>query len=155
MPDTSHLTTQNPDYQTRIERKLEKQRFMRHIGFDLTKINVGYMEGEMPVKPHLYQQDDFVHGGVISTVSDIVTGFAAYSLVPPEQKVVTVELKITYFRPGIGDHLVAKGWVEKPGKRFHFCEGEVWIQNEGEEELIAKNTTTMAVFTPDKNEQNG
>jgi acyl-coenzyme A thioesterase PaaI-like protein len=37
--------------------------------------------------------------------------------------------------------------VVKPGRAFHFCEADVFcIDDNGNEELIARATTTMAVI---------
>ena len=71
----------NSQYIQAIEGVLEKQNFMHHIGFNLTKITPGYMEGEIQFKDFLKQQSGFLHGGVIATLADLVSGFAAYSLV--------------------------------------------------------------------------
>lgn len=147
------LVPKNPDYKSFIQEKLKGQHFMRHIGFDLTLIEPGYIEGRAPIKPFLTQQDGFIHGGVTSTVADIVCGFAAFSLVSKEEHVVTGNLNIAYLSPGKGDYIMAKGYVIKPGKRMNFCEGEVWVETESEEEddkLIAKISANMPAFKPGK-----
>ena len=101
------------------------------------------MEGELEVDPIHFQQDGFVHGGVIATIADIVAGFSAVSLVAEDQKVVTGEIKVSYFARGKGEKLKAIGRVVKPGKRLNFCEAEVFSISNGEEKLIAKATTSM------------
>ena len=116
---------------------------MHHFGFDLNVINEGHMEGVMDVKPIHYQQDGFLHGGVIASVADIVAGFSAVSLVAEDEKVVTGEIKISYFSKGDGDQLKAIGKVVKPGKRLNFCEAEVYSIMNGQAKLIARATTTM------------
>lgn len=138
----------NPDFKTLIEEKLKGQAFMRHIGFELSTIEAGYVEGSAPLAPFLTQQDGYVHGGVTSTLADIVTGFAAFSLVEKDEKVVTAELKVNYFSPGKGNQIWAKGYVVKPGKRFLFCEGEIWVESEDDYLMIARTYSTMAVFKP-------
>ena len=92
------------------------------------------------------QQNGYLHGGVTGTIADIVMGFAAYTLVAQDEQVFTVESKVNYFRPGIGKRVIAKGWVEKAGSRFHFCESEIMTEDEnGDKVLIAKSNATMAV----------
>lgn len=138
--------TQNPDFKKVIEEKLTRQYFMKHIRFDLTKIEAGLVEGEMPILEIHQQQNGALHGGLISTLCDIVAGFAAFSLVPPNKHVVTAEIKVSYLWGGKGEKVFAKGWVLKPGSKLHFCESEVWTENSGEQKMIAKATTTMAVI---------
>ncbi len=138
-------------FEKRIREKLKGQHFMHHIGFKITEINAGKIIGTMPIAPFTAQQMGFVHGGVTATVADIVMGFAAYSLVDEYKHVVTADLRISYFAPGIGKTLIAKGYVEKPGKMLHFCSAEIFVENaEGEIQLIAQASATMAVIEAKK-----
>ena len=130
-----------PDLETRIREKLKKQGFMHLIGADLTRIEPGRIEVEMPFGPQHQQQRGFAHGGVVATLADLAAGFAAVTLVPDGVGVVTVELKVSYLNPGVGSQLKAIGWVLKAGRRLHFTEAEVWC----DDVLIAKATATMAV----------
>lgn len=140
------LKPKNISFKSRVEAHLKRQNFMHHLGFILTKIEAGYTEGEMDIKSIHLQQDGFTHGGVIATITDIVAGFAAYTLVAKDKHVVTGEIKISYFTKGEGELIRAKGRVIKPGKRLHFCEAEVYAVKGNHETLIAKATTTMVVI---------
>ena len=137
------LKPKNINFKERVERHLAKQNFMHHIEFSLHKIEAGYTEGEMELKPIHFQQDGFAHGGVIASIADIVAGFAAYTLVGTDQHVVTGEIKISYFAKGNGEILRAKGKVIKAGKRVNFCEAEVFSVNGDIETIIAKASTSM------------
>lgn len=142
------LTPKNPDFKKVVETKLKGQELMKTLDIELSKIEPGYTEAKMEFKTMHQQQDGWVHGGVTATVADIVSGFAAYTLVAKGERVVTADIRTSYFRPGIGDSIFAKGWVEKPGNQFHFCEAEVYIIRDGEQVLIAKASSTMAVIKP-------
>lgn len=135
------------DFRSHIREKLKGQQFMKHIGFEITKIEEGLVEGEMSLETFTQQQMGFLHGGVTLTVSDIVMGFAAVSVTPLDKHVVTAELKCSFLNPGVGNRIRAVGKVLKRGNRMHFVEGEVFCYDElGKETLIAKSTTTMAVI---------
>ena len=136
----------NINFKERVESHLAKQNFMHHIEFSLHKIEAGYTEGEMKLKPIHHQQDGFAHGGLVASIADIVAGFAAYTLVEIDQHVVTGEIKISYFAKGDGDTLRAKGIVVKPGKRVNFCEAEVYSVKGPSETLIAKASTSMIII---------
>ena len=145
--------SKNPDYKNYVQLKLERNQFGKTLGFRLDEINEGSVVGIMPVQSLHEQQNGFVHGGVISTLHDMACGFAAYSLVPEGVQVFTAELNVRYLRKGIGDSIIAKGRVVKPGKRMMFCESEVFVVNNGEEILISKGSSVMAVvddYVPDK-----
>jgi len=140
------MEARNPEFRKYTELKISKNKFMKWLGFEITKIEPGYLEGEMEFKEMHEQQNGWLHGGVTSTILDMIQGFAAYSLVEDGQKVFTVEAKISYFNPGIAQKFYAKGGVVKPGKRFHFCEAEIYYIKEGEEITVAKGSATMAVI---------
>jgi uncharacterized protein (TIGR00369 family) len=148
------IEARNPDYKERVEKFLDRQYFMHLIGFDLNLIEPGRTEGKLILEDKHKQQKGLVHGGLIATVADIVAGFAAYTVVPADHHVVTAEIKISYFHPGVGQELYAKGWVLKAGKKINFCEAEVWTINKGKHTLIAKATTSMAVIKPEDIPQN-
>ena len=138
----------NPNFRERIQAHIQKQHFLEYVGFKITSIEEGCIEGFLVVKQFHKQQRDFIHGGLIATLADVVAGFAAYTLVPEDHHVVTAELKVSYLNPGLGNKLEAKGWVLKQGKKMNFCESEVWSLNEDQRTLIAKATTTMATVFP-------
>ncbi|GAA4355031.1 PaaI family thioesterase [Hymenobacter saemangeumensis] len=132
------------DLEARIRQKLTRQHFMHLIGADLTLITPGRVEAELQLAQQHQQQRGFAHGGLIATMADLVAGFAGVTLIPDGHGMVTVELKVSYLHPGVGQKLRAVGWVLKAGRRLHFCEAEVWC----DELLIAKATGTMAVIEP-------
>lgn len=140
---------QNPDYKERILKYLERQEFMKHIEFELNVIKPGETEGSLNVKEVHRQQKGLLHGGVISTIADIVAGFAAYTLVPANLNVVTGEIKISYLNPGLTERVYAKGWVIKTGRKLQFCEAEVWEIHNGKRRVLAKASTTMITLNPE------
>lgn len=140
----------NPSYRDRIETFLERQHFMKHIGFELNLIDEGRTEGFLELKEIHQQQKGLVHGGLIATVADITMGFAAYSGVPADHHVVTGEMKISYLNPGKGDKIICKGWIMKQGKKINFCESEVWVYSGDEGILIAKASASMVTIFPDE-----
>ncbi|PTB97817.1 PaaI family thioesterase, partial [Marivirga lumbricoides] len=77
------------DFKARVEKFLERQEFMKHIGFNLSVIEEGRTEGWLDIETIHKQQKGLVHGGVTATLADIVAGFAAYTTVPADCHVVT------------------------------------------------------------------
>ncbi len=132
--------------------KFEKNIFAHHIGFNLSHIEPGFVEGELLIKDIHHQQSGMIHGGVTSTVADIVMGFAAYSLVNENEGTVTSDLKIAYLRPGEGHRLIARGRVIKPGRLLYFCEADILSVDElGTELLIARGYSTMCAVGTGEN----
>lgn len=142
------IKTYNPSFRERIETFLQRQHFMKHIGFTLEKIDEGITEGSMSLAQAHQQQKGLVHGGVIATVADITMGFAAYSLLPADHHVVTGDLRVSYLNPGKGEKIIAKGWVLKQGRKINFCESEVWAISGEMKTLIAKASASMVTIFP-------
>jgi uncharacterized protein (TIGR00369 family) len=138
----------NSAYKSRVEKYLERQHFMKHVGITLDVIEPGKTEASLKVLEIHKQQKGLLHGGVIATLADIVAGFAAYTLVPEDYNVVTGEIKISYLRPGTSDQIYAKGWVLKSGSKLNFCEAEVWQHTDGGDELLAKASASMITLPP-------
>ena len=139
------LQARNPDYKAYTELMISRNKFMQWMGFVITKIDPGYLEGELDFKELHHQQNGWLHGGVSATMLDMIQGFAAYSMVEDGQKVFTVEAKISYFNPGTAEKFYARGGVIKAGRRFHFCEAEVYYLKDGEEITVVRGSSTMAV----------
>ena len=56
-----------------------------------------------------------MHGGIVGMIADTACGYAAFSLMPADASLVTVEYKINLLAPARGA-LVARGVVIKPGR---------------------------------------
>ena len=140
------MNPKNPLYKETIIKKLEKQFFMNHIGFDLNKIEPGMVQGNLMIQEKHLQQNGFLHGGVTSTVADLVMGFAAYTLVSENEGTVTSDLKIAYLRPGIGEKIVAEGYVIKQGNLLYYCEANIYCIKGEEQTLIARGYSTMCAI---------
>jgi uncharacterized protein (TIGR00369 family) len=136
----------NPEYEALVHKKLEGQHLYHHLGWKLNVIEPGYIELYTPLHKLMEQQDGLLHGGMTAVLGDMVTGFAAFTLVEKDDRVVTADLKVSYFSPGRGEAVLARGWVIKPGKRLQYCEGEIYIQREGQLHLIAKTYSVMATI---------
>lgn len=140
---------QETEFVTMVKDKIGGNHFTNFIGFDIHTIRAGYIEGTLDLQQHHLQQMEFVHGGVTATLSDIVAGFSAYTLVKKGHGVVTVELKVSYLNPGLGEKLSAKGYVIKAGSKLFFCESEIYAERGNTSTLIAKASATMALVTPE------
>lgn len=141
--------TRNPDYKAYVLERVAKNKLMPAIGFHIDTVEEGLIEGSMTFAEMHQQQNGFLHGGISAALCDIVSGFASYSLVEKGQKVFTVEAKVSYYHKGNADMIYAKGWVMKSGKRFHFCESEVYEMHGEEKVIIAKGNCTMCVISED------
>lgn len=131
------------DFEARERGSFARQAAMRLIGARMTRVEPGYCEIELPYREDLTQQHGLFHGGFISAIADTAAGYAAYTLFPSEDAILTVEYKINLLAPGAGDKLVASATVKKPGKTLTVCELQVMTVKEGRQTLCACGLATL------------
>lgn len=125
-----------------VESIFYRANFIRDLDIRLDKVSEGICETSLVVQERLRQQHGFVHGGVIATMADHTAGGAARS-VSGDKDVLTVEFKINYLRPAMGDRLRCTAAVLRAGKTVIVAEALVYAGNAGKETLVAKLTETL------------
>jgi len=65
----------------------------------------------------------FLHAGVVIAAMDSACGYAALSLMEPDFRVLTVELKVNLLSVASGERLLARGQVMRPGRTLTVCRG--------------------------------
>jgi uncharacterized protein (TIGR00369 family) len=133
----------NTDIEQRIRESFARQAIMTTIGASITHIGPGEVTIELPFRVEITQQHGFVHAGVVTTIVDNACGYAALSLMPPTAAVLTVEYKVNFLSPAVGDKLVARGRVLRPGRTLMVCLGEVVALTDGREKAVATMLATM------------
>lgn len=134
-------------YRERVRESFDKQKVMHTMNVSITEIKPGQVRLEFPFHESLAQQHGFIHAGVQSTVMDSACGYAAFSLMPKEAEVLTVEFKINLLSPAAGDRFVAIGRVIKPGKTITVSECELFAETGDGQKLVSTMTgTLMSVF---------
>jgi uncharacterized protein (TIGR00369 family) len=116
--------------------------FIRDLDIRLDKFAEGICETSLVVQERLLQQHGFIHGGVIATMADHTAGGAARS-VSGDKDVLTVEFKINYLRPAIGDRLRCTASVLRAGKTVIVAESLVYAGDAAKETLVAKLIETL------------
>ena len=139
-----NLTAQNPSFAEEIKHSFAKQTIMGLIGAELTRVEPGIIEIALPYRADLGQQHGYLHAGIVATIADSACGYAAYSLMPPNSEVLSVEFKVNLLRPAKGVKFVASAEVVKSGKTLTVVRADVFAFDEsGGRELIATMLGTM------------
>lgn len=89
---------------------------MRLMGARLVEAADGRAIIEVDYREDLTQQHGYFHGGVVTAIADTASGYAAYTTMPPNASVLTVEFKINLLNPAAGDRLRAEATVHKAGR---------------------------------------
>jgi uncharacterized protein (TIGR00369 family) len=138
---------QDPLFATRVRASFGRQKAMALIGASLTVVEPGYVEISLPFRDELTQQKGYVHGGILGMIGDSACGYSAFSLMPADCSLVTVEYKINILNPAVGT-LVAKGEVVKPGRSLTVTRGEVYAAD-GTHVASMQQTLLMLAGAPD------
>ncbi|WP_420404152.1 PaaI family thioesterase [Nisaea sp.] len=137
----------NPDFDARVRDSFGRQKVMHTLGIIIADLSPGRIVLEMAHSDALTQQHGFVHAGIVSTALDSACGYAAFSLMPAEAAVLTVEFKINLLNPADGERFRFQAEVVKPGRTLTICEARAHALKGGTEKLVATMTgTLMALF---------
>jgi len=132
------------DFEARVRASFARQKAMATIGAELTRVSAGTVEIELPYNEGLTQQHGLLHAGVISAALDSACGYAAYSMMPADAGVLTIEFKVNLLAPGIGERFLFRGSVTKPGRTIIVADGQAYaLRANGETKLIATMTGTL------------
>ena len=139
----------DPNFESRVRESFSRQTLMQTLGASITAIAPGEVEISMPMRDGMSQQNGFVHAGIITAIVDSACGYAALTLTPESREVLTIEYKVNFLSPAIGQRFVARGKVTRAGKTIAVCSGEVTAESGGEPKLIASMLTTMMIINPE------
>ncbi len=128
---------------TRIQASFDRQSMMATLGAQLVETGDGTATITAPILPGAMQQQGFGHAGLTFSIGDSAAGYAALTIIPENQEVVTAEIKINLIAPAKGDRLIARGRVIKPGRRLIVVTSDVYSETEGTERHIACLMGTM------------
>ncbi len=137
------LDSEIPEFIARVRASFARQRVMAMLGAELAAIEPGSVVIELPFRADLTQQHGFIHAGIISTIADSACGYAAFSLMPPDAAVLTVEYKINLLAPARGERFIARAHVIRSGRTLSTCAADVVAVENGEERVVATMLATV------------
>ena len=130
-------------YRQRVEDSFALQGVMQTLGARLEKLEPGAVDIGLAWDRSLTQQHGFLHAGVVSTALDSACGYAAFSLMPEDAAVLTIEFKINLLAPAKGQRFRMEGRVIKPGRTITVSEGKAFAIDQGKEKLVATMSCTL------------
>lgn len=124
--------------------------FIEYCRFKAEKIERGYFQSRVIIHDHHRQQDGFIHAGVMATMADHTAGYAAFTTVPEDFQILTIEFKVNFLRPAYGNELVCRSRVIREGTQIIISESEVFDRREESETLVAKALVTLMAVHKEK-----
>ena len=143
----SRLIPKDTEFEARVRASFARQTAMATLGIEIVSVRAGEVELKMPYAADYTQQHGFIHAGIITTALDTACGYAAFSLMPDNAAVLTVEFKTNLLAPARGDYFLFRAHVVKPGRTITVCDAQAFAVDGGREKLVATMTgTLMALF---------
>jgi uncharacterized protein (TIGR00369 family) len=136
------MTKKEEKYFAKIVRQRMKQSHATaSMGFEVESVQKGRAVFWLDVEPRHKQIHGVVHGGILAALADTTAAIAAYTTIPKNAEIATLELKINYLEPVPGGRIKADARVLRTGRNFVVTECEI---RNGKGVLAAKALLTFA-----------
>jgi uncharacterized protein (TIGR00369 family) len=117
--------------------------FIKFCGLQASLIDTGLFESTIKIGENHKTQDNFIHAGLIATMSDHTAGYAAYTLVPDTIRILSIEFKINFLKPAYGNALKCTSEVISQGRQIIVAQSTVFDIRETHEKMISRSTITL------------
>jgi uncharacterized protein (TIGR00369 family) len=133
----------DPGFAQRVRDSFARQQLMTTLGAHLVLIEPGLVEIEVAHSAHITQQHGYIHAGAVASVLDSACGYAAYTLMPADAAVLSIEFKVNLLAPALGERLIARARVKRAGRTITVCDADAFAVKNGEAKLVATMLATM------------
>lgn len=133
----------NAERETQLLQSFERSEIMKLFSARAPAISEGYFEILLSKQKFMLRPAGMFNGSTIAAIIDVSSGYAAASATTSDSYFTTVELKINYLRPALGEKLIAKANVIKTGKRLSVVRSDVFAIKGINEVLVATSLVTL------------
>jgi uncharacterized protein (TIGR00369 family) len=124
--------------------------FIKYCKYEALHAAWGEFHSGVSIGPEHRQQDGFIHAGVIATMADHTAGYSAFTTVPENMQILTIEFKVNFLRPAYGQRLICKSQVIREGRSVIVSESEVFDVRDMDLTLVAKAMVTLMAVSSKK-----
>jgi uncharacterized protein (TIGR00369 family) len=104
------------DIEAKIRTSFAGQGFMTMLGAEISELSPGRCVLTIGYRPEVSQQNGYFHGAAVGALADVAGGYAACSLAPLQDDVLTVEYKLSLYAAATGRQLEAVANVLRSGR---------------------------------------
>jgi uncharacterized protein (TIGR00369 family) len=131
--------------EARVRASFGRQAMMDTLGVRLASVERGRAELVIEHDERFTQQHGFMHAGAVATVLDSACGYAAFTVMPPDAAVLTVNYTINLLSPAAGRQFTMTGEVVRSGRTLVVCRGEA-IADGAATPFAVMQATLIAVY---------
>lgn len=124
--------------------------FIKHCGLEAVRVKRGSFESRVLIGEHHRTQDDFIHAGLMATMADHTAGYAAFTTVSEEFRILTIEFKINFLKPAFGNELRCRSRVISKGKQIIVSESKIYDVRRDHETQVAEALITLMAVPAEK-----
>ena len=124
--------------------------FIKYCGLKALRVKKGFFESQVLIGKNHRTQDNFIHAGLIATMADHTAGYAAFTIVSENFRILTIEFKINFLKPAYGNALKCRSKVINRGKQIIVSESKVYDVRDNSEKLVAKGMITLMAVPEEK-----
>lgn len=136
----------NPDFANITRNGVLSMPVVKWIGFDFGKIEPGATELVLPYRDDLSFRPGVFQGAIAGSLADFAGASSAFTLLPAGWMLSTVDYDVKLIAPAVGDKLIARGRVIKPGSTLTFAAADVFVVKGGVETLCCVAFVTTRNF---------
>ncbi|PIF46588.1 uncharacterized protein (TIGR00369 family) [Chryseobacterium sp. 52] len=134
-----------PEKKKLITDSFSRSETLQFYKAELLEVDTGFVSIKIPKMEMMTRKAGMFNGAMIASLVDVSSGYASVSHYKDDCYVVTVELKVNYLRPALGDALVSRSYVIKGGAKIIVVRTEIYVLDEstGSESHVATSLVTM------------
>jgi len=138
-------TSLSPEKLNLIESSFNRSETLKFYHAKLIDAQKGYISILIPKQSLMTRKHGMFNGSMIASLVDVSSGYAAVSNYEDDCYVVTVELKVNYLNPALGDNLLSKAYTVKSGKKINVIRTEIYTVDHDltNEKHVATSLVTM------------
>lgn len=140
------MSVPNPAFVEELIKRVNTSPFPAHMAMQLKEIGFDHAVVGLQTDAFHLQPYGIVHGGVLATLVDTATFWAAFLRLPDGDGLVNIDLKLNYLKPVVNDPLRAIGRCIRSGRSLSYAEARV---TDSSGQLVAHGTSTLMAM-PDK-----
>ena len=129
--------TKEERYEIMIDYLNTVEDYNYHNGMKLTELRDNFAECRVELTPETMNSQGFAHGGIIYSLCDLAAG---YSVMSEDNRPVTQQGNINYFRPAVGEYLICRAEPIKLGRKVSVVESKV---TDDQNRVVAEATFTV------------
>ena len=130
----------NDAYIRKLIQAINTSPFPQHLPMQIVSITRDHARVELKTDECHLQPFGIVHGGVLATLIDTATFWAAFLRLPEDSGMVNIDLKLNYLKPVSNGLLIAEGRCIRSGRSISYAEAGVKDEDGA---LLAHGTSTL------------